>query len=1137
MSHPGVSALRAALQQGDSPIIVEGLKASSAAVVLAAMEAKESSDVSRIYLVVLNDEEEAGYFYHDMAQLLGAERVAFLPSTYRRSVKYAQRDAANEILRTDVITRLNDWSAATSPSFFLVTFPTALAEKVTRPEEMTAHTIKIKSSAEYELSELTSKLDALGFQRKDYVYEPGEYAVRGSILDVFSFSSEYPYRIDFFGDEVDSIRTFEVQSQLSKSQCDAVSIVPEANHVQGALVPFTALLPQQTCLVCRDLTYITERIQSIYDEGFARQAVAEYEVLGEMDAAAHREALNAASLLSTGAAIYADLSQMQRINLGRLHGEEKGASATITFQTKPQPLFHKHFDLLREAINRLHKEGYVVDIYASTEKQSERLREILADAPVNICFQTSPMGDGSGIVLHAGFVDATCRRALFTDHEIFDRFHKYNLRSDHARNAKIALTLKELTQFEYGDYVVHIDHGIGQYAGMMRLPSADGSMQEMIKLNYLNGAAVFVSIHSLHKVSKYKGKEGTPPRMSHLGTAAWDNLKERTKKKIKDIARDLIRLYAARREERGYAFAPDSYMQKELEASFRYEDTPDQLKVTQQIKADMERVRPMDRLVCGDVGFGKTEIAIRAAFKAASDSKQVAVLVPTTVLAMQHYRTFSRRLKEFPVRIEYLSRARTAKQTKAVLEDLAAGKVDIIIGTHKLIGKQVKFKDLGLLIIDEEQKFGVSVKEKLRQLKVNVDTLTMTATPIPRTLQFSLMGARDLSMLQTPPPNRHPIQTEVHTFGSDIIADAVNFELSRSGQVYIVTNRISSIPNIERIIQQHVPDARVVVGHGQMAPDKLERIITDFINQDYDVLISTTIIENGIDIPNANTIIIDNAHHFGLSDLHQMRGRVGRGSRKAFCYLLAPPLALLPDDSRRRLEAIESFSDLGSGIHIAMQDLDIRGAGNLLGAEQSGFIADLGYETYIKVLNEAVAELMNESDMPSSDAAPCSGGGSECDGVQAYYVAECNIECDLNVYFPEWYVPGDSERMLLYRELDGLFDDGAIALFRQRLEDRFGALPHEAEELLLVGTLRRLGRVCGCERLVLKNGRMTLYFVTNPQSPFYASERCQHIVRYVMQPAHASLCHFSAQPGNQYLRIKGIHSIREALTFMQHLAE
>ncbi|MDE6354392.1 MAG: transcription-repair coupling factor, partial [Prevotella sp.] len=731
--------------------------------------------------------------------------------------------------------------------------------------------------------------------------------------------------------------------------------------------------------------------------------------------------------------------------------------------------------------------------------------------------------------LHEGFVDDDMRVCFFTDHQIFDRFHKYNLKSDRARSGKMSLTLKEIRQFEPGDYVVHVDHGIGRFGGLVRMPQADGGYQEMIKIQYQNGDSIYVSIHSLYKVSKYKAQDnGEPPRLSHLGTGQWERLKERTKKKLKDIARDLIRLYAQRRQEQGFAFSPDCFMQHELEASFLYEDTPDQLKATNDVKADMERRRPMDRLVCGDVGFGKTEVAVRAAFKAACDSKQVAVLVPTTVLAYQHYQTFRKRLKDFPVRVDYITRARSAKQTRELLKDLEDGKIDILIGTHKLIGKSVKFHDLGLLIIDEEQKFGVAVKEKLRQMKVNVDTLTMSATPIPRTLQFSLVGARDLSTIQTPPPNRYPIQTEIHTFTPEIIADAVNFEMSRNGQVYIVNNRISELQRIADMIHKYIPDARIAIGHGQMKPEELEHIILDFANYDYDVLVSTTIVESGIDIPNANTIIINGANNFGLSDLHQMRGRVGRGNRKAFCYLLAPPLSALPQESRRRLEALENFSELGSGINIAMQDLDIRGAGNLLGAEQSGFIADLGYETYQKILNQAVAELKNDefADLYADETAAQEMAASD-------FVDDCALESDIEMYFPPTYIPNDSERMLLYRELDNLTEDAEVEQFRLRLRDRFGAIPAVGEELMRVVPLRHMGKGLGCEKIMLKQHRMTLFFVSNPNSPYYRSAAFDSILRYIA--SHPRRCNLREHNGKRSIVISDVKTVGAGVDVLREI--
>ncbi len=1122
--HKGVSALARILREGTPALThAAGLQASAAPVVFAALATR--GDVpARPYLFVLSDEEEAGYFYHDLAQMLGEERVLFFPSTYRRAVKYAQRDAANEILRTEALNRLSSWDADNADApLLVVTHPSALSERVAAPKAVAANTLAIAEGESHDLTDLSRRLLELGFRRRDYVYEPGEFAVRGSILDVYSFASEYPFRIDFFGDEVDSIRTFEVQTQLSKERKKRVSVLPDVEAAGGdSLVPFTDYLPSSTALVVKDLSYVHDAVERIYEEGFARQAEHELEPSSEMEAAAQRERLSRESLLITGETLLRGVASLQRVNIG---AEPLGkAAATVRFDISPQSLYHKRFDLLRADILRYREEGFRVFILADSVKQTDRLRDIFAE--------TGGGGDFFEPVertLHAGFADPALRLCLFTDHQIFDRFHKYNLRSDHARDAKMALTLKELMQFEPGDYVVHIDHGVGRFAGLVRMPGADGAMQEMIKLTYKNDDAVFVSIHALHKVSKYKGREGEPPRVSSLGTGAWEKLKERTKKKIKDIARDLIRLYSQRKEEKGFAFSRDTFMQHELEAGFAYEDTPDQLRVTQEVKADMESQRPMDRLVCGDVGFGKTEIAVRAALKAACDNKQVAVLVPTTVLALQHYKTFAARLKDFPVRVDYLTRARSTAQTKSLLKDLEEGKINILVGTHKLIGKSVKWHDLGLLIIDEEQKFGVAVKEKLRQLKVNVDTLTMSATPIPRTLQFSLMGARDFSVIQTPPPNRRPIQTEVHTFSHEVIADAVNFEMSRNGQVYIVTNRISALQTLADLVHKHVPDARVAIGHGQMPPDQMEKVVTGFVNYDYDVLVSTTIVENGIDVPNANTIIIDAAHRFGLSDLHQMRGRVGRGPRKAFCYLIAPPLSMLPDESRRRLEAIENFSDLGSGIHLAMQDLDIRGAGNLLGAEQSGFIADLGYETYQKILSEAVAELKNDefSDLYAEEDS----AKHDLDGT--VFVADCGVECDLHAYFPETYVPGAAERMLLYRELDTLESDAQISAFRQRMEDRFGPLPPEGEELLRIVPLRALGRKAGAERLTLKNRRMTLYFVSNAESPYYRSATFGRVIDFATGSYRR--CRLDESGGRRRMTVSDVPSVESALLVLRSI--
>ena len=1160
-------------------VYLEGLICSSAPLLFGALKGKAAGTMPGTMLFILQDAEEAGYFYHDLVQLLDDKQVLFFPSSYRRAVKYGQRDAANEILRTEVLSRLNRDGANRRPSnlvdkedcsvltpnlgnlrdlgSYIVTYPEAVAELVVARKQLESRTLVLSQGETVNTDNVTDILRKLGFCEVDYVYEPGQFALRGSILDIYSYSCELPFRIDFFGDDIDSIRTFEVDTQLSKDKCDRVNIVPQLDIVCEK-TPFLSFLPQDTILVTKDFLYVRDTIDRTYQEGFSQQAVTE-----RMEDATEQEQhdilmeMNKERQLISGTQFVRDASSFRRIEIGHRPTGLPGTS--ITFHTSPQPQFHKNFDLLQESFEQFVANGYRLYILSDSAKQLDRLREIISQMKNGILemnnvkttdANSSPLISHFSFVnktLHAGFVDNDLKLCIFTDHQIFDRYHKYSLRSDKAHSGKVALTLKEIQQFEIGDYVVHIDHGIGKFGGLVRMPINSGNgenggqtgFQEMIKIQYEGGGAIYVSIHSLYKVSKYKAQDnGEPPRLSHLGTGQWERMKERTKQKLKDIARDLIRLYAARRQQRGFAFSPDSFMQHELEASFLYEDTPDQLKATNDVKADMEKARPMDRLVCGDVGFGKTEVAVRAAFKAACDSKQVAVLVPTTVLAYQHYQTFSSRLKDLPVRVEYLSRARTAKQTTAILKDLADGKIDILIGTHKLISKSVKFRDLGLLIIDEEQKFGVATKEKLRQMKTNVDTLTMSATPIPRTLQFSLVGARDLSIIQTPPPNRYPIQTEIHSFGGDIIADAINFEMSRNGQVYFVSPRINDLQRIKEVIIKYVPDVRIAVGHGQMKPEELEDIIVAFQNYDYDVLLSTTIIENGIDIPNANTIIINGAHHFGLSDLHQMRGRVGRGNRKAFCYLLAPPLAALPVESRRRLEALEQFSNLGSGIHIAMQDLDIRGAGNLLGAEQSGFIADLGYETYVKILQQAVVELRNEGPIEPyqkgegrrRNTVPPLTGGEPGEA----FVADCTLESDLEMYFPDSYVPSDSERMLLYRELDGLQSDEQLEAYRKRLIDRFGKVPSVGEELMQVVPLRRHGKELGCEKVMLKQGRMALYFVSNPDSPYYESEVFDQLLSYVAQ--NARRCNLREQNGKRSMVIANVPTVGEAVKVLKEMS-
>lgn len=1123
-SLPQLGALAKLLKDGKTRhISLNGLVASAPALFFAAFAERCPYPI----LFILEDADTAGYFHNDL-KALGIEPF-LLPSSYRRAVKYGQRDAGSEILRTETMAALSAEKTEGKP-LYIVTEPSALAERVVSKERLNDQTIRLETGQEVEVVALEKQLRALGFQEVDYVYEPGQFAVRGSILDVYSYSSEYPFRIDFFGDEIDTLRTFEVETQLSLQKRKQVEIVPElaqADHEQ--LTSFLHLLPEETLIVTKDLHYVADRIGKIFDEGFSKSAQTEQmEGKSEVEQEAIRQQMLAVTKLIGRGKFLTDALGFRRIETAT--SPTHTAEAVITCETTPQPLFHKNFDLLLQTLRDDAAGGKRVFILADSQKQNDRLREIFASkvsesggAPVAF----TPVDR----TLHEGFNDETLGVALYTDHQIFDRFHKYTLRSDKAKQGKMALTMKELREMEPGDFVVHVDFGIGKFAGLVRVPAGE-SYQEMIRLVYQHGDIADVSIHSLYKISKYRRAEsGEAPRLSILGSGAWNKLKEKTKKRIKDIARDLIKLYAQRRHERGFAFSADNYMQHELEASFLYEDTPDQLKSTQQVKHDMESPRPMDRLVCGDVGFGKTEVAIRAAFKAACDNKQVAVLVPTTVLAFQHYKTFSKRLQGMPVRVDYLSRARTTKQTRQVTEDLAAGKIDILVGTHKLIGKSVKWKDLGLLIIDEEQKFGVATKEKLRQLKTNVDTLTLSATPIPRTLQFSLMGARDMSIMRTPPPNRYPIQTEIATFSSEVIADAINFEMSRGGQVFFVNDRIAGLAPIAEMIHKYVPDCRVGIGHGQMSPEELEKIVMGFMNYDYDVLLSTTIVENGIDISNANTIIINDAHRFGLSDLHQMRGRVGRSNRKAFCYLLAPPLANLTADARRRLEALETFSELGSGFSIAMQDLDIRGAGNLLGAEQSGFMEDLGYETYQKILTQAVTELKNDEfqDLYAEQIAQ----GEAISGDD--FVDDCAVESDLEMYFPDNYVPGSSERMLLYRELDNIERDEELEAYRQRLIDRFGPVPRQGEELMLVVPLRRVGRRLGCEKIILRQGRMQMQFVSNTQSAFYQSAAFGRVINYIGY--HPRRCNLKEKNGKRSMVVSQVASVKEAVEILKDIDE
>ena len=1120
-------------------IFLQGLLASATPMFFASIVKRWQKTV----LFVLNDNDEAGYFYNDLKTIAMPDdaneqtaEVLFFPSSYRRAVKYGQRNAGNEILRTEVLSRLsviNEEKTTSSLPLCIVTEPSALAELVVAKHKLDEHTLSISVGQTIDLTETEKTLRSYGFQQVDYVYEPGQFAVRGSILDVYSFSSELPYRIDFFGNDVDTIRTFEVETQLSKDKKEKVEIVPELATLSEEKIPFLQFLPKESVLVMKDLLYIHDTIERIYNEGFTAQALTEQlEGRTEVEQNELRKQLQANIQLVTAQQFADDALNFKRIEFGAKHVNEE---AIIHFNISPQPLFHKNFELLTQSLKDYLLQGYKLYILADSEKQTARLRDIFNSKEIDSKAETTSVADSIPFIpvnrtIHEGFVDNDLKVCFFTDHQIFDRFHKYSLKSDKARQGKMALTMKELQEMEPGDFLVHVDFGIGKFAGLVRVPAGE-SYQEMIRLVYQHNDIVDVSIHSLYKISKYRRADSgdAAPRLSVLGSGAWDRLKEKAKKRIKDIARDLIKLYAKRRHEKGYSFSPDSYIQHELEASFLYEDTPDQLKATQDLKHDMESSRPMDRLVCGDVGFGKTEVAVRAAFKAATDGKQVAVLVPTTVLAFQHYQTFKKRLKDMPVTVDYLSRARTAKQTKQVLANLAEGKIDILVGTHKLISKNVKWKDIGLLIIDEEQKFGVSTKEKLRQLKSNIDTLTMSATPIPRTLQFSLMGARDMSIMRTPPPNRYPIQTEIATFSADVIADAINFEMSRNGQVFFVNDRIANLPELASLIKKNVPDCRVAIGHGQMKPEELEEIIIGFMNHDYDVLLSTTIVENGIDISNANTIIINDAHKFGLSDLHQMRGRVGRSNKKAFCYLLAPPLAALNPDARRRLEALETFSDLVSGFSLAMQDLDIRGAGNLLGAEQSGFMEDLGYETYQKILNQAVTELKNDEfqDLYTEEMAE----GKQLSGDD--FVDDCAVESDLEMYFPDTYVPGSSERMLLYRELDNIENDVQLDAYRKRLEDRFGPIPRQGIELMQVVSLRRLGKHLGCEKLILKQSTLQMQFVSNLNSAYYKSNAFGKCIDYIA--ANPRRCNIKEKNGKRSMVVSNVKTVGDAVFVLREI--
>ena len=1111
--------------KSDKSIFLKGLHCSSAPLLFCGVARNAGHSC---ILIVLNDQEEAAYFYHDMVQTIGEENVLYFPSAYRRAAKYGQKDDASEILRTEVLSRLTTVEPG-GQTLVIVSSPDALAEKVVSKSSLEDKSVQLSVGQTMDREELQERLYNLGFERVDYVYEPGQYALRGSILDVFSFSSEYPLRIDFFGDDIDSIRQFSVETQLSTEKKESVVIVPDMDKVEGSQVSLMDFLPADTVLAVKDLLLTADRMDAVSREVSDSESLAARmrQLDAQKEGDVHPEEMPS---LLTAQDFLRKTTDFRVVEFGN---KPTNVTATvITFDTVPQPLFHKNFELVSKTLTDYIVKGYRIYILTDNPKQGERLEAIFTERGENIPFQVI------GKTLHEGYADGLLKCCFFTDHQIFDRYHKYNLRSDRARNGKVALTLKELQEFQIGDYVVHIDHGVGKFGGLVRVPEG-GGYQEKIKIIYKNDDLVLVSIHSLHKVSKYKGKEGEEPHINKLGTGAWESMKERTKGKIKDIARDLIKLYAKRLEDKGFAFSPDSYLQNELEASFMYEDTPDQLKATLDVKADMESSRPMDRLVCGDVGFGKTEVAMRAAFKAATDGKQVAVLVPTTVLALQHYNTFTERMKNLPVRIEYLSRFKSQKETKELLADLSAGKIDILIGTHKLIGKGVKWHDLGLLIIDEEQKFGVAAKEKLKSLRANVDVLTLTATPIPRTLQFSLLGARDLSIMTTPPQNRYPVQTELITLDDeDIIKEAIELEMGRNGQVFIVNNRIEMLPRIEARIHALCPQARIVVAHGQLPGDEMEKRLEAFINYDYDILISTTIIESGVDIPNVNTILIFSAHRYGLADLHQLRGRVGRSNRKAYCYLIAPEKELLTDDARRRLEAVSTFAELGAGFNLAMQDLDIRGAGNMLGSEQSGFIADLGYETYQRILNEAIEELKDEEGLVDEGVRGLEDSTNPLttNPLTRTWCSDCQLETDLPICFPAEYIENISERITLYRELDSLRSEEQLTAYRKRLIDRFGVLPESAEELLNVVRLRWICCRLGIEKILLKAERMTMYLVRNREA-YWQSETFARIIYYATTRPERTELHEETdrkghKTGRRYVTITNVKTIGGAMNLL-----
>lgn len=1095
---PQIKHLTHLISNQEGNIYTEGLTASARAVIQASCRATGT------HIVIASDRDSAAYLYHDLTQLVGEEPIFFLPSSYKRGADNGEQDPQNILMRTETLSML--LSNVEKPGTYIVTYPEAVTEKVISSQQLNDNTLKIAVGDRIDLSFTLEILNEYHFERVDFVFEPGQYAVRGSIIDIFSFSDENPYRIDFFGDEVDSIRSFDLESQLSKERLTNIVIVPNINDSSRIkeMMPLSQALPQRCTIWVESPSFVIDMMNDTLER------------IAKSNSKREKEDQISLASFCKGDELISHLKRQTVIVYGSKN--ELKTTNVVKFDISPQPVFHKNFDLLEDNLREKIKESYSIYILSDNARQLDRLRTIISDRGAGVNYHEE------NIALHEGFIDNDLRVCFYTDHQIFERYHKFTLRTDNTRIAQQSISLRELSKLNPGDYVVHADHGIGKFGGLVHT-EVNGKPQEAIRLIYRDNDTLLVSIHSLHRISKYKSKDSTPPSVHKLGTGAWQRLKDKTKSKVKDIARELIALYAKRKAEPGFRFSADSYLQTELEASFIYEDTPDQYKATQALKADMESDSPMDRLVCGDVGFGKTEVAIRAAFKAVTDNKQVAVLVPTTILAFQHYNTFKERLADFPCNISYVSRLRKPKDVKQALKDLEEGKTDIIIGTHRLVAKDVKFKDLGLLIIDEEQRFGVSVKEKLRALRVNVDTLTLTATPIPRTLQFSLMGARDLSILNTPPSNRQPIITELHTFNDDVIREAIEFETQRNGQVFIINNRIQNIYELEKRINQILPKIKTVVAHGQMDGTTLENVMLDFISGEYDVLIATTIIESGLDIPNANTIIINNAHQFGLSELHQLRGRVGRSNKKAFCYLLAPPASTLTQDARRRLKIIEEFSDLGSGFNIAMQDLDIRGAGDVLGGEQSGFISDIGYETYQRILNEALLEIKETEyhDVFEEELAQSS----------REFVGDFNIETDEEMRFPEEYISNVAERMELYRSLDNIDSDQELTRFRENLIDRFGTIPEAGERLFTVVKIRRICKTLGIEKIVFKNNLLYLYLVSNKESAFYQSPLFTRILAWLQSnPKRAKM---TEGRDKLYITIKQVKSTDEVLDIVNNI--